>query len=217
MKVVEIFSSIEGEGRRSGELATFIRFAGCNLACSYCDTQYALNHETGASLGIKSLLKEAISLGNRNITLTGGEPLLNKDLPELVNALTEVGFWVNIETNGSLDVSPFLANEDCFLTVDYKMPSSGFSDSMRLENFSILRRQDVIKCVVQEEDLNSIEEVMGLNDGNAYFYISPVFGKIDPVLIVQKMKELSNRHLMQRVRVQMQLHKLIWKPEMRGV
>ena len=217
MIVNEIFSSIEGEGKRTGELATFVRFAGCNLCCSYCDTKYALNVNAGVDMSVDDIYETILTFGNSNVTITGGEPLLQKDMLELVSILSSSNFEVNIETNGSIDVSPYLDIDKCFLTVDYKLPSSGCSEFMLPQNFTQLRASDVIKCVVSESDLSMLKYVLGLNENHAYFYISPVFGKIEPVLIVDEMKRLTKTCSMSKVRVQVQLHKIIWNPDVRGV
>ena len=128
MKVVEKFVSINGEGTRAGELAVFIRFKGCNLHCSYCDTKWA--NEAGCpyeEMTPGEICEFVKSIGITNVTLTGGEPLLQKDMGDLVRLLIENGNRVEIETNGSVDLRPFA--EDILrrpvFTMDYKLPSSG--------------------------------------------------------------------------------------------
>lgn len=218
MRVVEIFTSIEGEGIRAGEISTFVRLAGCNLRCSYCDTQYALSKNSGQEMSVMDILRTAIETRSQNVTITGGEPLIQKDTYTLVDAFLEQGFLVNIETNGSIDISPYLRKDGCFLTVDYKMPSSGYESSMKKENFTNLRSCDVIKCVVEESDLDSVKKVLELNKNRAYVYLSPVFSRIKPEIIVERMKEmLASKINMDRVRIQVQLHKIIWSPDKRGV
>ena len=114
MLINEIFSSIDGEGIRTGFPVTFIRTYGCNLLCSYCDTLYAVDPQTEedkqnafTSMEIDEILEKCIELKNRKITFTGGEPLIQKDAPELVARLLEEGFEVNIETNGAVDLREF--------------------------------------------------------------------------------------------------------------
>lgn len=218
MKVVEVFSSIEGEGIRAGELCTFVRLAGCNLRCSYCDTPYALSATAGEDYCIDELVKKVAGFNCSNVTLTGGEPLCCPDIEPLTEVLLWRGYRVNIETNGSLDVQAFLKKKGCFLTVDYKMPSSGCMPAMLNSNFLGLRETDVIKCVVAREDLPYISSVIKKNKGRAYIYLSPVFGKIKPVEIVEHMKSLMASGVnMEKVRLQVQLHKIVWKPDERGV
>ncbi|MGN0585363.1 MAG: putative 7-carboxy-7-deazaguanine synthase QueE [Ruminococcus sp.] len=219
-KVAEIFSSINGEGTRAGELAVFVRLAGCNLKCSYCDTMWANSADTPftemTAVEIKdALLKTEI----RNVTLTGGEPLIHENVYELLSVLSdEEDFSLEIETNGSVSIEQFagLKNRPVF-TLDYKLPSSGMEDKMVLaENLPFLEKKDCIKFVAgSETDLERAFEIIekyGLTE-KCHVYLSPVFGKIDPAFMVEfmKMKTLNN------VRLQLQLHKFIWDPNERGV
>ena len=127
-QVVEKFVSINGEGRRAGELAAFIRFKGCNLQCSYCDTSWA--NEPGCEserLTEEEILSWIRETGVKNVTLTGGEPLLREGMEELIEAILEdPSQRVEIETNGSVDLKPYhiLKNRPSF-TMDYKTPDSG--------------------------------------------------------------------------------------------
>ena len=228
-RVVEIFRSIDGEGRRAGMTAQFVRLAGCNLRCSYCDTAYALYGEKEECVYTEMTADEIIRcLDNqpRRITLTGGEPLLQKDIAELITELCNRNHIVNIETNGS--INPYKAVPDSklmnsvFFTTDYKCLSSGSNYAMKLENFADLRETDVVKFVVgSREDMKDAEKFMRElckkvkhNGGLPWIYFSPVFGEIEAKDIVEFMKE---KNLFFKVRVQLQLHKYIYPPEMRGV
>ena len=161
MKIIEIFDSIDGEGIRTGQSATFIRLAGCNLRCSYCDTVYSLFGEETPCEYTEMTIEEVISKVNANykrITLTGGEPLITPESSKLVSRLTEMGYEVNIETNGAVDIIEFLKkiphSENLFFTIDYKLPTSGMTDKMIWNNFLNLRPCDVIKFVVgSSEDI----------------------------------------------------------------
>ncbi|MFR5388657.1 MAG: radical SAM protein [Eubacterium sp.] len=139
MKVVEKFISINGEGRRAGELAVFIRFKGCNLNCSYCDTKWANEPACDyEELSPDKICEYVSETGIKNVTLTGGEPLLQKDIRSLVEKLlNKSDIRVEIETNGAVDIAP-LANafskEKLSLTMDYKLPSSGCEEKMLLSN-----------------------------------------------------------------------------------
>lgn len=211
MKVIEIFKSIDGEGIRAGYPTIFIRLAGCNLRCSYCDTKYSYEKEKSSDMTPEQIYKKVFKLGGKRITLTGGEPLIHKDVDDLINLLLNKGYEVNIETNGSVDISPFLY-ENCIITMDYKCAGSGMEDKMLLDNLKILRRQDVLKFVVSNKhDLGTALNIYP--NTRASVYISPVFGKIEPEEIVNYMLE----HGMEDCRVQVQLHKIIWNPEKRGV
>ena len=220
MKVAEKFISINGEGTRAGELAVFVRFAGCNLRCTYCDTMWA--NEPGCpaeEMSPAQICEYVRSTGISNVTLTGGEPLLQKEMGELIGLLiSECGVRVEIETNGAVDLHPFaqIPEGRPSFTMDYKLPSSGCEDRMITENFSVLQAQDTVKFVSgSREDLERAAEIIeeyGLLD-RCYVYFSPVFGKIEPAEIVDFM--LENK--LNKARIQIQMHKVIWDPNERGV
>ena len=193
MKVVEKFISINGEGRRAGELAVFIRFKGCNLNCSYCDTKWANEPACDyEELSPDDICEYVSETGIKNVTLTGGEPLLQKDIRSLVEKLlNKSDIRVEIETNGAVDIAP-LANafskEKLSLTMDYKLPSSGCEEKMILSNMEVLRKQDTVKFVSGSvKDLECAEKIIGkfhLTE-RCQVFISPVFGSIEPVEIAQ--------------------------------
>lgn len=219
MKVIEIFSSIEGEGKRAGRLCTFIRLAGCNLRCSYCDTPYAQKYSEGTDMSVEQIKDEVKRLGNRLVTITGGEPLSVNGIDDLCSTLAH-DYHLNIETNGSIDPSKaidiigYRSFSENFLTVDYKCPSSSVENRMNLSIFRKLRSNDVLKFVVgSEEDLYAAKRVIQLSGTSAQVYFSPVWGKIEMTEIVRFMES----HNLQNVVLQAQLHKIIWDPEMRGV
>ncbi|WP_339060326.1 putative 7-carboxy-7-deazaguanine synthase QueE [Tepidibacillus marianensis] len=218
-KVVEKFVSINGEGRRCGQLAIFIRFAGCNLNCSYCDTVWVneknVSYELMSSKDIYDYIKNTKV---KNITLTGGEPLLQEGIIELLELLSkDKELHVEIETNGSVLLNKFsnLENPPTF-TMDYKLPSSNMEKRMALDNFNYLTSKDTIKFVSGSlEDLKKAKEIIdnySLVDKTSV-YISPVFGEIPLDSIVEFMKNNN----MNGVNLQIQLHKIIWEPSMRGV
>lgn len=216
MRVNEIFDSIDGEGIRTGELATFIRLAGCNLRCSYCDTGYALKNTDGEEMSIKEIVEKVKAIGNRNITLTGGEPLIHNETADLIAALE--GHIVNVETNGSIAIEPYSALENVIITMDWKTRSSGENSRMLKENLKHLRQTDVLKIVMTEDDKQEVFDLLNDNEIKAYIYLSPVFGKCDPKSLVEFLKHLRNSGIdTSKIRVQVQLHKIIWKPEERGV
>ena len=220
MKVAEKFISINGEGTRAGELAVFVRFVGCNLRCTYCDTMWA--NEPGCpyeEMTPAQICDYVRSTGISNVTLTGGEPLLQKQMEELIGQLIrDCGVRVEIETNGAVDLHPFaqIPEGRPSFTMDYKLPSSGCEDRMITENFSVLQAQDTVKFVSgSREDLERAAEIIeeyGLLD-RCYVYFSPVFGKIEPAEIVDFM--LENK--LNKARIQIQMHKVIWDPNERGV
>ena len=218
LNVVEKLVSINGEGSRAGTVAVFVRFKGCNLHCSYCDTQWANMPDVPFTLYTPDELAHWIIAQNiENVTLTGGEPLLQNDIAELINLLGEKGLSVEIETNGSIPLDEFsvLPYRPLF-TMDYKSPSSGMEDKMCTDNFALLQENDTVKFVVgSEKDLQTALKIIrqySLTE-KCHVYLSPVFGKINPQEIVSFM--LQN-HL-NKVRLQLQLHKFIWNPNERGV
>ncbi|MBR6044302.1 MAG: putative 7-carboxy-7-deazaguanine synthase QueE [Ruminococcus sp.] len=215
-RVAEHFVSINGEGQRAGELALFIRFTGCNLNCSWCDTKWA--NEPGApytEMSTREICETAKQCGTVNITLTGGEPLLQPDIAGLIKALAEQGHSVEVETNGSV---PLPEGLDCDVTytMDCKLPSSGMADRMCRENYGRLTSRDTVKFVCgSQEDLRRAAEVIAEHDltNRCRVYLSPVFGMTDPKDIVDFMKDRG----LNGVRLQLQLHKFIWDPNERGV
>lgn len=217
--VVEIFSSINGEGPRSGQLALFIRMQGCNLDCGYCDTKWA-NEEDCRShwTSTEEILDVVHQMNIRNVTITGGEPLLQENITELLEALAkEKDLRVEIETNGSIDLRPFARIENApSFNMDYKLPGSGMEEYMLPENFSCLTVKDTVKFVVKDYgDLIRARELIreyGLT-GKCHVFLSPVYEEIHPEDIVNFMK--SNN--MNDVTLQLQIHKVIWDSEMRGV
>lgn len=226
-KVIEIFGSIDGEGRRAGELTTFIRLSGCNLRCSWCDTAYSQDGKCGETLELKQILDKVQEIGYVNITVTGGEPLIQDNIDILLEALSNEGYDVNVETNGSIDPTPYIQDfsrfENVWFTIDYKSKSSGMQKAMKIENFYHLTGRDVIKFVVgSKEELEDARKIMSqlesywlfITDDCPLVYFSPVFGMIKPVEIVDFMKK---EKLTKRCRVQLQLHKIIWDPNKRGV
>lgn len=217
MKVAEKFVSINGEGQKAGELAVFIRFTGCNLDCSYCDTKWANKADCPYEEMMPNEIYEYIlSTKVKNVTLTGGEPLLHKNIYDLVKLLSEdKNLSVEIETNGSVDISDFKALQNPpSITLDYKSPSSGMEDKMLMSNYKYIDSGDTVKFVSGSiEDLKKAKYIIDnyVNEGKVY--ISPVFGKIEPKDIVEFM--INNN--MHNVRLQLQLHKFIWDPDMKGV
>lgn len=212
-KVVEIFKSIEGEGKRAGLPATFVRLYGCNLRCGYCDTLYGITNNNYELMSAEDILFELKRHKCQRVTLTGGEPLIQPGVDTLIDLMIKNDFYVNIETNGAVDIKPYLTYPNLLITVDYKCPSSGMEDKMLMSNFEYVRPGDVVKFVVgSKEDLAKATHIIkyyGLHNA----YLSPVFGEIEPKDIVDHM--MNNG--LNDVRVQLQLHKYIWDPEMKGV
>ena len=216
--VAEKFVSINGESIRAGEPAVFIRFRGCNLNCSYCDTRWANTSECSAEmLTTQQIVSYVSDTGITDVTLTGGDPLLQDGIYEIIEGLKKIGCNVEIETNGSISIAELNSkpHRPAF-TLDYKLPSSGMESAMLTENYDYLKESDAVKFVSgTEEDLEKAAEIIekySLTE-KCRVYISPVFGSIDPKQIV----DFMIRRKMNGVRLQLQLHKFIWDPEEKGV
>lgn len=218
-RIVETFISINGEGQHAGELAVFIRFAGCNLNCSYCDTAWANQEDTAVQIRSGEELAAYVrESGIHNVTLTGGEPLIQPGIEQLMNQLGAIpDIRIEIETNGSIDISPFVGLQvRPAFTLDYKLPGSGMETAMRTENYRYLQQEDTVKFVISDqEDLEQARQIIEQYhlSGTCGIYFSPVFGCIEPVEIVNDMLE----HKLNQVHLQLQMHKFIWPPEQRGV
>lgn len=227
MLISEIFDSIDGEGVRAGSLCTFIRVFGCNLRCSYCDSMYAVEEKYSDIPPKNMSVNEIMARVNRNykrVTLTGGEPLLFPESIKLVDSLCEFGYEVNIETNGSCDIVAFRDlvrnNENLFFTIDFKLPSSNEMYSMRLSNFDNLKKNDVLKFVIGSEEDASVAAAFAHNivekygADAPYIYCGTVFGQYELKDVID---EFMKDPLLSNVRFQIQMHKIIWDPDARGV
>ena len=225
-KIVEKFISINGEGQRAGELAVFIRLKGCNLNCSYCDTSWAnetdAQYEKFTNEEIYNYIEESHI---NNITITGGEPLLNDNLVSLLEFIliekkdiTQNKYNIEIETNGSVSLKKFLnISPNISFTMDYKLQSSEMEEKMDRSNLLYLEKKDTLKFVVGDyKDLETAQNIIlenNLIDRGVSIYFSPVFGAINPEEIVEFM--ILNK--LNDVKLQLQLHKYIWDPKKKGV
>ena len=220
-RVVEKFVSINGEGESNGFLSTFIRFYGCNLRCSYCDTKYSYEIDSPHlydGMTAEEILQYCKSTGIKRVTLTGGEPLIQKGIKDLIAMLGVNGFRVEIETNGSIPIKVFARMiVRPVLTLDYKTASSGCeAANITEDNYKYLMPCDSVKFVVgSRDDMEKMLNVVGENrlTSKCHVLVSPILGSIDPVEIVDFLKE----HEENDIRMQLQLHKYIWNPQKRGV
>lgn len=213
LQVSEIFFSIQGESSHAGRPCTFVRLTGCNLRCSYCDTAYA--YDGGSPLEIPAIEQRIGAYGGGLVEITGGEPLLQAETPELIRRLLDRRYTVLLETNGSLDIGQ--VDPRCVRIVDMKCPSSGESGKNRLENLALLTPNDEVKFVIGDrEDFAYATSVIsshltGRKDLKPPL-ISPVSGRIDPQILARWI--LEDRL---DVRLQIQMHKVIWGADKRGV
>jgi 7-carboxy-7-deazaguanine synthase len=201
MRVAEVFPSLQGEGRNQGRPTVFLRLAGCNLACAWCDTAYA--REGGAEMAADAVVAAVRETAGscRRLCVTGGEPLLQQEaLVPVVAALAFEGYDVEIETNGTIDFAPVQAH--AAITMDVKCPSSGEASDLSL--LARLGPEDAVKFVVADlADLAYMEDVLAVHPTRAEIFVSPVHGA-DAGPIVERIVEENLP-----VRFSLQLHKLI--------
>ncbi len=211
MKVHEIYCSIQGESSYCGLPCVFVRLTYCNLRCSYCDTSYAFYE--GKDLTVEEVLAEVSKHGTSLVEITGGEPLLQKEVYPLMDRLIDSGYTVLLETGGSLEiggVSPKVVK-----IMDLKCPSSGECHRNLYSNIEKLQPHDEIKFVVgNREDYLWTKEIIRKYSlaGRFTLLLSTVFNKIETRQVVEWM--LRDQLPM---RFQLQMHKYIWDPEARGV
>lgn len=208
----EIFFSIQGEGSLAGKPCIFIRFAGCNLNCIWCDTTYASSTSNSKIVSGLELLNLIKKFKCEFIELTGGEPLLQKDIIPFSNLLCDYSYKVAIETNGSIDIS----NLDTRIKriIDIKTPSSNESDKFLLTNIKYLTKNDELKFVISNRiDFDySIDFITkyNLNKKAGELLFSPAFNILEPSLLSEW---ILNSGL--DIRLSLQIHKYIWNPEER--
>lgn len=211
MTVSEIFSSIQGESSYAGLPCTFVRFAGCNLRCSYCDTTYA--YEGGYHMTIEALVRKVEEAGLDLVEITGGEPLLQREVFDFVRVLLDEGRTVLIETNGSRDISGI--DERAIIILDVKTPGSGMSEQMDFGNLERIRSHDEVKFVVTGR--GDYEWATGIVRRHRLLHrcrvlVSPAFGIVRP-------DDLARWIIHDRlpVRLNLQLHKYVFGSETSGV
>ncbi len=210
MKICELFKSIQGESSFAGYPFIFVRFTGCNLRCSYCDTAYA--YEGGYEISEERLLRKISAFGIGSVTITGGEPLLQKGVFSLIDALVQQDYTVLVETNGTLDISPL--NSRAIRILDIKCPGSGESKKNNWENLKRLTDRDEIKFVITNRDdyewAKQVMQTFSL-DGRFTIHLSPAHGILNPDILASWILEDSLK-----IRLNLQLHKYIWKDRKRG-
>ncbi len=204
LRITEIFHSLQGEARTVGIPTVFVRLTGCPLRCGWCDTAYAFSG--GDWMSLDAIIEKVASLGARYVTVTGGEPLAQRECTGLLTRLCDAGYSVSLETGGALDIAQVDARVS--IVLDLKAPGSGESARNRYENIALLAAKDQVKFVIldrsdyewscarlREFDLAARCEVL----------FSPVFGQLEP-------RQLADWILADRlpVRMQVQLHKLLW-------
>jgi 7-carboxy-7-deazaguanine synthase len=217
LRVTEIFHSVQGESTWAGLACTFVRLTGCPLRCVWCDTEYAFHG--GERRTLEDVLSAVEGFGTRLVEITGGEPLVQRHAFTLADRLLEAGYTVLVETSGAIDVSPL--NPRVHRIMDLKCPGSGEQERNLWSNLDHLTARDEIKFVIRDradwEWAASVIRERGLDarvrSGSlAALLVSPVWGGVD-------LEEFAGWILASGlpVRMQIQLHKLIWGPDKKGV
>ncbi|MBI5447007.1 MAG: radical SAM protein [Deltaproteobacteria bacterium] len=211
LSVSELFSSIQGESHWAGYPCTFVRLAGCNLDCAYCDTRYA--RQGGAAYSISALLEAVRARGLHTVELTGGEPLFQRESLELLEELCRAGYRVLLETNGSLPLDG--VPESVHVVMDLKSPGSGMVERMHWPNLALLKPSDEVKFVLTDRaDYEWAVATAARNGllGRVRISFSPCAGRLAPA-------DLAAWLLEDRldVRLQLQLHRILWPQRDRGV
>ena len=211
MRITEIFHSIQGESSHVGQPCVFVRLTGCPLRCTWCDTDYAFYG--GQDYSVDQVLERVASFRCSLVEVTGGEPLAQPEAFPLITKLCEAGYRVLIETSGAIDIAK--VDRRAHFILDVKCPGSGMSDRMHWPNLDTLMQQDEAKFVLADrQDYDWARDVIaryGLTQ-RCSVLVSPVFGRLEP-------RRLAEWVLADRlpVRFQLQIHKFIWAPDMRGV
>ena len=204
LKIHEIFYSLQGESSRIGLPTVFVRLTGCPMRCVYCDTAYAFSG--GSNIEISDILAKVAEFGTRYVTVTGGEPLAQKDCHVLLKDLCDAGYSVSLETGGAIDIGP--VDKRVSVILDIKTPGSGEVENNLWTNLTHLKPQDEVKFVLcSREDYDWAKTLLSTHKINEKCPVlfSPVYGQVNPT-------ELAEWVLADRlpVRVQVQLHKILW-------
>lgn len=209
MRVSEIFFSIQGESTYTGLPCVFIRLAGCNLRCTWCDTTYTQVSEQGEDFSIEQVISEVRKFNCRLAEITGGEPMLQKETPMLINRLLKLGYETLLETNGSINLEPINAN--AIKILDVKCPSSGHDGSFLMDNLKFITFQDEVKFVIA--DRKDYEFALE-------FLERCIKGKTTKILFAPAHPLIASQELAKwiladglTVRLQIQIHKFIWGEE----
>jgi 7-carboxy-7-deazaguanine synthase len=211
MRITEIFHSIQGESSYAGQPCVFVRLTGCPLRCTWCDTDYAFYG--GRECSFDEVLAKVQTYECRLVEVTGGEPLAQPESLPLMSRLCNAGYTVLLETSGAVDIAP--VDPRVHVILDVKCPGSGMTDRMHWPNLSMLAAKDEAKFVLANRaDYDWAHEILARHDiaSRCPVLFSPVFGSLD---VRQLAEWILADHL--PVRFQLQMHKYIWTPDMRGV
>jgi 7-carboxy-7-deazaguanine synthase len=211
INVIEIFKSIQGESTRAGEVCSFVRLAGCNLDCSWCDTRYA--RSGGVPMTVDDIVRKITLLDCKLVEITGGEPLIHSETVNLCSMLIDNGFTVMAETNGSLDIG--VLPTGVIRIVDVKCPQSGMRDSFLISNIQNLTGKDECKFVIAGAD--DFEWALSfVLSHNLDRICKVIFSPVPDNMEIRELAELVIKRNAP-VRLGLQLHKIIWGQDARGV
>ncbi len=217
LKVLEVFGSIQGEGVHTGLPTTFVRLSGCNLRCTWCDTAYSQNGLAGDDTTVEEVMDQIRGLDRPYLCVTGGEPLLHHDVIALCSAAIGEGYNVDIETNGSIGVGELIkCCPDVFLSMDVKTPSSGQESSFHEENLRFLRVKDQLKFIVSDPtDIDFALNFIREHRPPCELIITPCSNDNAEALADHLSNELRKgeyRMFLNRIRLMLQTHRMIWGP-----
>jgi len=203
MKINEIFYSIQGEGKWTGRPNIFIRTSGCNLRCTFCDTKYA--YENGKEMKVNEVLRKIEKYDCKYVCITGGEPLLQKDIFDLIKYLLKKNYFVLIETNGSINIKKIFEFKKLIISLDLKCPSSKMDKEMDFKNIGLLKKEDQIKFIIKDKrDYDYAKDIIIKFKPKCDIFFQPVWGE-SPKKIAEWI--ISDRL---NVKLGLQLHKIIW-------
>jgi len=209
MLISEIFYSLQGEGILMGAPTVFVRTAGCNLRCKWCDTEYAFTG--GKEMSIDGIIREVGKYDCPHVCITGGEPLIQKDIIKLIQELLDRKYFISVETGGSISIEALPCDEKITISLDIKCPSSGEDQKMEFLNIELLSPNDQLKFVIADDiDYKYAKEIIAKHKPICPIIMQPVGGR--------DLKELAEKVFRDKINIRVlpQLHKLIWG-DRRGV
>jgi 7-carboxy-7-deazaguanine synthase len=203
MKVNEIFYSLQGEGLWAGLPNVFVRTTGCNLRCSYCDTKFA--YFEGEELKIEDIIEKIKKYQSKHVCITGGEPLIQDDIYDLIDKLIKNNYSVSLETNGSMEILKLSSIDKILISLDLKCPSSNMQDRNNYNNIDYLRKNDQLKFIIKDKkDYVYAKRIIKDYKPDCNIIFQPVW-ETDP-------KKLANWIVSDKLKVRfgLQLHKIVW-------
>jgi len=203
MNINEIFYSIQGEGKWTGLPNIFIRTTGCNLRCSFCDTKYA--YDDGTEISMEDIVKSVSNYPCTCVCITGGEPLLQDEIENLIDVLLKKDYNICLETNGSINVAPFSSKKSLMISLDIKCPSSNMHEKMHFNNIPLLDGGDQLKFVIKDKnDYNYAKDIVKKYEPKCSIFFQPAWGTDATNLAEWILADRLN------VKLGLQIHKILW-------